>query len=160
MDEVKRKRRGLAIQILAILAETNFPGKSRGELRTILGVPPDTEICSRLRELRDHDSYGGFAVITEQEGATWRYWMGPSERQRAKAFLEAWDIGKSKSFIADHPSPLAKHKMSASDALDSEFTAQPSPQPSRSTHAVHHINGDTNDNRPENIAIVELSERG
>jgi hypothetical protein len=89
--KVAAQRSGLAIRILAILAEENFPGLTRGELRDRLGVPPDTEITARLRELRDYASYGNFDVRVEHKGGkAYSYWLPPRERWRAKAFLQQW----------------------------------------------------------------------
>jgi len=84
------KRPGLALQILGILAETNFPGLTRGEIRDRLGVPPDCEITARCRELRDYASYGNFDVRVEHvNGKVFTYWLPPKERERAKNFLAA-----------------------------------------------------------------------
>lgn len=84
------KRIGLALRILGILADTNFPGLTRGEIRDRLGVPPDTEITARVRELRDYASYGEFDVRVEHIAKKeFTYWLPPRERERAKNFLAA-----------------------------------------------------------------------
>jgi hypothetical protein len=90
-DVAVAQRTGIAIRILAILAEENFPGLTRGELRDRLGVPPDTEITARIRELRDYASYGEFDVRVEKiTGKIHTYWLPPQERVRAKNFLAQW----------------------------------------------------------------------
>lgn len=89
-------RMGIALRILAVLAEENFPGLTRGEIRNRLGVPPDTEVTSRIRELRDYEGYGGFDVrvehITKKE---FTYWLPQQERIRAKNFLAALNAKRS-----------------------------------------------------------------
>ena len=83
------KRVGIALRILALLAEQNFPGLTRGELRNRLNVPADTEITARIRELRDLASYGLFDVRVEHiSKKEFTYWLPPQERERAKRFLE------------------------------------------------------------------------
>ena len=82
------ERMGIAIRILEVLAEESFPGLTRGELRTRLGLPPDTEIGARVRELRDYASYGNFDVRVEHvTKSEVRYYLLGNERERAKTFL-------------------------------------------------------------------------
>jgi hypothetical protein len=84
-------RRGLSLQILAILADVQFPGLTRGEIRARLQVPADTEITARIRELRDRESYGAFDVRVEKIRAKeFTYYLLPNERRRAKEFLANW----------------------------------------------------------------------
>jgi hypothetical protein len=81
------RRRGIALQILGLLAEKNFPGLTRGEIRTALELPPDVEITMRVRELRT-EMYGAFDVRVEKISKTeFTYWLPPRERARAKAIL-------------------------------------------------------------------------
>jgi hypothetical protein len=85
---VPSSRRGIALQILDLLSKTNFPGLTRGEIRTALDLPEDTEITARVRELRDHVSYGNFDIRKECISKTVvRYYMLDDERRRAKIFL-------------------------------------------------------------------------
>lgn len=82
------RRPGIALQVLSVLAETPFPGLTRGEIRTKLGLPVDTEVTARCRELRDYVSYGEFDVRVEHsEGREFRYWIPYRERLRAQRFL-------------------------------------------------------------------------
>jgi len=79
---------GIAMRILALLAETNFPGLTRGEIRSRLDLPPDTEVTSRIRELRDRATYGNFNVRVEHiSKKEFTYYLLPDERRRAKDFL-------------------------------------------------------------------------
>lgn len=79
---------GIALQILGVLAETPFPGLTRGEIRTALRLPSDTEITARVRELRDYVSYGEFDVRVERStGREYRYHLLYRERLRAQRFL-------------------------------------------------------------------------
>jgi hypothetical protein len=82
------KTPGIAIRILGLLATTNFPGLTRGEIRNALGLPSDTEITARVRELRRWASYGNFDVRVDQSGREYRYYMLPGERRRACLFLQ------------------------------------------------------------------------
>lgn len=88
------KRMGIALRILSLLAESEFPGMTRGEIRKRLGVPSDTEITARCRELRRRVSYGQFKVRVET-GEDYRYWLPYKERKRAKAFLADWRVRKT-----------------------------------------------------------------
>lgn len=84
-------RLGLALRVLELLADVNFPGLTRGEIRNRLGVPADTEITARIRELRDYASYGSFDVRVEKiKAKEFTYWLPPQERIRAKNFLAEW----------------------------------------------------------------------
>jgi hypothetical protein len=92
------ERTGIAIQILGVLSETHVPGLTRGEIRDRLGLPADTEITARVRELRDRPSYGLFKIKVDRDrGKEYRYYMLPDERARAKQFLVTW---KSKGSVA------------------------------------------------------------
>lgn len=85
------RRHGIALQILGLLAEVNFPGLTRGEIRNRLNLPADTEITARIRELRDYASYGKFDVRVEKVSQKeFTYWLPPQERTRAKTFLAQW----------------------------------------------------------------------
>lgn len=85
-------RLGTALRILVLLAwDESREGLTRGEIRRRLGLPADTEITARIRELRDHDSYGHFDVRTKHvRGREFRYRLTSRERARAKRFLAAW----------------------------------------------------------------------
>lgn len=83
-------RMGLALRILGILAESDYPGLTRGEIRKRLGVPSDTEITARCRELRRRVSYGRFDVRIDRSDGEYRYHLLVRERHRAKAFLATW----------------------------------------------------------------------
>ena len=88
---MSNERMGLALRILGVLAEVEVPGLTRGEIRTKLGVPADTEVTARIRELRNYASYGQFDVRVAQVGRKeFTYWLVPAERERAKQFLAQW----------------------------------------------------------------------
>lgn len=81
-------RIGIALQILRLLAEVNFPGLTRGEIRNRLGLPADTEITARIRELRDKAIYGNFDIRVEHIASKeFAYYLLGPERTRAKNFL-------------------------------------------------------------------------
>lgn len=88
------RRVGITIQVLALLSETSFPGLTRGEIRTALGLAEDTEITARIRELRDYPSYSpkgkGWNVRVDQTGKEWRYYLIAADRRRAKLFVAQW----------------------------------------------------------------------
>jgi hypothetical protein len=86
------RKPGLAIQIRNYLAKHGaFPGKTRGEIRDALGLPPDTEVTARLRELRDRLSYGNFRILVfHDKENVYRYWMTGDERQRAQDMEDRW----------------------------------------------------------------------
>lgn len=85
----------LAMRLLRALSAgwqpSDDPGLTRGELRHRIGAPSDTEITSRLRDLRRMASYGLFDVrvarAREDGDVTYRYSLPESERERAIQFL-------------------------------------------------------------------------
>jgi hypothetical protein len=89
MEESMTQRRiALTVQVIAYMAEYGaLPGKTRGEIRDALGLPPDIEITARLREATT-SRYGAFDIrcmqITKSE---YRYWMTEQERQRAAEWI-------------------------------------------------------------------------
>jgi hypothetical protein len=80
-------RNGIALRILWALATGPATGMTRGELRTQLGLPLDTEVCARIRELRKL-IYGAFDVrVTHLTRTEYRYWLSLEDRARAMRFV-------------------------------------------------------------------------
>ena len=77
--------RSITRRILGYLAEHGgLPGKTKGDIREALNLPPDTEITARIRDARKA-SYGAFDVRCHTVEGEYRYWLPIGERERAKA---------------------------------------------------------------------------
>ena len=79
--------RSITHRIIAYLAEHgDFPGKSKGDIRSALNLPPDTEVTARIRDARK-ESYGAFDVRCITHEGQYVYWLPFGERERAKAYI-------------------------------------------------------------------------